>query len=42
MKYFGMPMGKAGGASDFVRQYTLAGGGPYCDCGYKRKSGKTR
>ncbi|MBQ6119442.1 MAG: L-2-amino-thiazoline-4-carboxylic acid hydrolase [Clostridia bacterium] len=30
-------MSEAGGASDFVRQYTLASGGPYCDCGYKRK-----
>ena len=26
-----------GGATDFVRQYTLASGGPYCDCGYKLK-----
>ena len=31
-------MAEAGGASDFVRRYTLASGGPYCDCGYKRKS----
>ena len=30
-------MSEAGGASDFVREYTLAGGGPYCDCGYKKK-----
>ena len=30
-------MSEAGGASDFVRKYTLAGGGPYCDCGYKKK-----
>lgn len=30
-------MSEAGGASVFVREYTLAGGGPYCDCGYKRK-----
>ncbi len=30
-------MSEAGGASDFVRQYTLAGGGPYCDCGYRKK-----
>ncbi|MBQ9265012.1 MAG: L-2-amino-thiazoline-4-carboxylic acid hydrolase [Clostridia bacterium] len=30
-------MSDAGGASRFVRQYTLASGGPYCDCGYKRK-----
>ena len=31
-------MSKAGGTTDFVRKYTLADGGPYCDCGYKRKS----
>ena len=31
-------MSEAGGASMFVRKYTLASGGPYCDCGYKRKS----
>ena len=30
-------MSEAGGVSDFVRQYTLASGGPYCDCGYKKK-----
>lgn len=30
-------MSEAGGASDFVREYTLASGGPYCDCGYKKK-----
>ena len=30
-------MSEAGGASEFVRQYTLANGGPYCDCGYKKK-----
>ena len=30
-------MTEAGGASDFVRDYTLASGGPYCDCGYKKK-----
>ena len=30
-------MSKAGEASDFVRQYALASGGPYCDCGYKKK-----
>ena len=29
-------MSEAGKASRFVRQYTLASGGPYCDCGYKR------
>ena len=31
-------MNEAGGASDFVREYTLASGGPYCDCGYKKKT----
>ena len=30
-------MSEAGGASDFVREYTLASGGPYCDCGYHKK-----
>ena len=30
-------MSEAGGVTDFVRQYTLASGGAYCDCGYKRK-----
>ena len=29
-------MAEAGGACDFVREYTLASGGPYCDCGYKK------
>ena len=32
-------MSEAGGAADFVRDYTLASGGPYCDCGYKKKTG---
>ena len=31
-------MAEAGGTADFVRQYTLASGGPYCDCGYKKKT----
>lgn len=31
-------MSEAGGACDFVRKYTLASGGPYCDCGYKKKT----
>lgn len=31
-------MSEAGGVTDFVREYTLASGGPYCDCGYKKKS----
>ena len=30
-------MSEAGETSDFVREYTLASGGPYCDCGYKKK-----
>lgn len=30
-------MSEAGGSSRFVREYTLASGGPYCDCGYKKK-----
>ena len=30
-------MSEAGGVTDFVRRYTLASGGPYCDCGYKKK-----
>lgn len=30
-------MSEAGVANDFVREYTLASGGPYCDCGYKKK-----
>ena len=31
-------MSELGGASDFVREYTLASNGPYCDCGYKKKN----
>lgn len=31
-------MSEAGGACNFVREYTLASGGPYCDCGYKKKA----
>lgn len=31
-------MSEAGGATDFVRKYTIATGGPYCDCGYKKKT----
>jgi len=30
-------MAEAAGTFNFVRQYTLAAGGPYCDCGYKKK-----
>jgi hypothetical protein len=29
-------MSEASGTTEFVRQYTLASGGPYCDCGYKK------
>ena len=31
-------MSEAGGVSTFMREYTLATDGPYCDCGYKRKN----
>lgn len=34
------PMTEAGGTAEFVREYTLASGGPYCDCGYKKKARK--
>ncbi len=30
-------MSEAGGRIEFIRTYTLASGGPYCDCGYKKK-----
>ena len=30
-------MTEAGETADFVREFTLASGGPYCDCGYKKK-----
>ena len=30
-------MTDAGGTADFIREYTLASGGPYCDCGYKKR-----
>ena len=30
-------MSEAGGTTNFVCEYTLASGGPYCDCGYKKK-----
>ncbi|MDO4853236.1 MAG: L-2-amino-thiazoline-4-carboxylic acid hydrolase [Clostridia bacterium] len=33
-------MSEAGGVSDFVREYTLASGGPYCDCGYRKKESR--
>ncbi len=31
-------MSEANGVTNFVREYTLASGGPYCDCGYKKLS----
>ena len=31
-------MSEARGAATFTREYTLASGGPYCDCGYKKKN----
>ena len=30
-------MTEAGETAEFVREYTLASGGPYCDCGYVKK-----
>lgn len=33
-------MSEAGGMTDFVREYTLASGGPYCDCGYRKKQAR--
>lgn len=30
-------MTEAGGSAIFEREYTLASGGPYCDCGYRKK-----
>ena len=40
MCHLDFTMSEAGGVSEFVRQYTLASGGPYCDCGYRKKSGR--
>ena len=34
---FDYTMAEASGTYDFVREYTLAGGGPCCDCGYKKR-----
>lgn len=31
-------MSEAGGVTNFVREYTLASGDPYCDCGYHKKN----
>ena len=33
-------MTDAGKVSEFKRKYTLASGGPYCDCGYYKKENK--
>lgn len=33
--YLDYTMAEAGKTTDFVREYTLASGGPYCSCGYK-------
>ena len=33
-------MAQLSGVTDFVREYTLASGGPYCDCGYKKIKNK--
>lgn len=33
-------MSEADEKSDFIREYTLASGGPYCDCGWKKKINK--
>ena len=30
-------MSEAGERSNFKRMYTLASGGPYCDCGYQKR-----
>ncbi len=35
--HFDYTMSEAGGVTNFVRQYTLASGGDYCDCGYQKK-----
>ena len=29
-------MSEAGGVSEFVREYTIATGDAYCDCGYRK------
>jgi hypothetical protein len=30
-------MNDAAGCTDFSREYTIASGGDYCDCGYRKK-----
>lgn len=44
MKYKGMPsaMWFFGKAATFTRKYTLASGGPYCDCGYKKNTWRNK
>lgn len=37
MSQFDYTMSEAGGVTNFVREYTLASDGPYCDCRYKKK-----
>ena len=34
---FDYTMSEAGAVTTFVREYILASGGLYCDCGYKKK-----
>ena len=36
-EYGSYAMSEACGVSEFVRKYTLSSGGPYCDCGYKKR-----
>ncbi len=33
-------MSEADCVSNFAREYTIASGGPYCDCGYTKRSAK--
>lgn len=33
-------MSEADCVSNFARKYTIASGGPYCDCGYTKRSAK--
>lgn len=33
-------MSETFGTTEFVRRHTLASGGPYCDCGYKKNVGQ--
>jgi len=40
MCQFDYTMSEAGGVTNFVREYTLASGGSYCDCGYRKKGQK--